>query len=86
MWFSFIKAVVRGEHRVAPLSWFALAGTVLYTLWPVDLVPELLLPVVGYVDDLGLWGVFLVLATRERARWQAGWRARSVAPDPASLR
>ena len=69
-WFSFVKAVVRGEHKLAPSTWFMGIFTVLYTLSPIDLFPEFFLPIIGYIDDLGMWGLFLALAGREKSRWE----------------
>lgn len=70
-WFRFARAVARREWRVSPFAGFAAVFALVYTVSPIDLVPELFLPVVGYIDDLGLWGVLLALATREKARWEA---------------
>ena len=69
-WWSFTKAVFRGEHKLAPTTWLMGAFTVVYTISPIDLIPELLLPIIGYIDDLGVWGVFLALAAREKSRWE----------------
>ena len=64
MWGKFFKAFVNGEWRLSPLSWLAAIGTVIYVLSPIDLVPEAFIPVVGYIDDLGLWGIMSILAAR----------------------
>lgn len=40
-------------------------GALLYALSPIDLMPDALVPVIGYVDDLTL----LVLAGRYFMRW-----------------
>lgn len=69
-WARFARAVARGDWRLSPLTWAATVVTVIYTVSPIDAVPELFLPVVGYIDDLGLWGVLLLLARRERSRWE----------------
>ncbi|MDN4476430.1 DUF1232 domain-containing protein [Demequina sp. SYSU T00192] len=78
MWMSFLKAVRNGEHRLAPMTWIAGAGAVLYTLWPLDLIPELVLGPLGLVDDAGLWGILIVLVTREKQRYEAGLRAEAI--------
>jgi uncharacterized membrane protein YkvA (DUF1232 family) len=74
MWGKFFKAIVKGEWRLSPLSWLAAIGTVIYVLSPIDLVPEAFIPVVGYIDDLGLWGIMSILAAREKQRWEASLR------------
>ena len=67
-WWNFAKAVLRREHSLAPTTWLALIATVIYTISPIDFIPDFLLPL-GIVDDLGMWAVFLALATREKSRW-----------------
>jgi uncharacterized membrane protein YkvA (DUF1232 family) len=71
MW-SFLKAVKNREHRVAPTTAIAAIAAVIYTFAPIDLIPELVLGPLGFVDDIGLWGIFAVLFAREQHRWQAG--------------
>ena len=68
MW-SFIKAVRTGQHGVAPTTWVAAAAAVAYTIAPIDLIPELVLGPLGFVDDVGLWGILAVLLAREQRRW-----------------
>ncbi|SEJ62973.1 YkvA family protein [Demequina mangrovi] len=70
MWWSFLNAVRTGEHRLAPTTWFVGLAAVLYSLWPLDFIPDLLLPF-GIVDDLGLWMVAFTLLGRERHRFEA---------------
>lgn len=70
MWWKFIQAVRNGEHRVAPLTWIAGAGALIYALWPLDLIADMLLPF-GLIDDLGVWGLLLILVTREKQQWEA---------------
>lgn len=69
-WMSFIKAVVKGEHKLAPTTWFMAVVTVIYTVSPVDFIPEILLGPFGLADDLGMWGLLLALAAREKSRWE----------------
>lgn len=71
MWWKFIQAVKNGEHRIAPMTWIAGLGAVIYTLVPIDLIPELLLGPLGFVDDAGIWAFLLVLVTREKQQWEA---------------
>lgn len=75
MWWTFIKAVWRKEHKVAPTTWLMAVFACIYTVIPVDLIPELLLGPIGFVDDLGVWGVFVALATWEKSRWQENFAA-----------
>jgi uncharacterized membrane protein YkvA (DUF1232 family) len=86
MWRAFFKAVRRGEYKVSGWSWAALVGTIIYTISPVDLIPELLFPIVGYIDDLGLWGVMSLLAARERHQWQASMKDGAIDVMPRNVR
>ncbi|KJL43931.1 hypothetical protein RS81_00724 [Microbacterium terrae] len=75
MWWRFLKAVKDREHRVAPMTWVVAISAVVYTVVPIDLIPELVFGPLGYADDLGLWGIFALLLTREKRRWQDGLAA-----------
>ncbi|GAA1975863.1 YkvA family protein [Microbacterium pumilum] len=74
MWWSFLKAIKTREHRVAPTTWVAAVAALVYTVVPIDLIPELVLGPLGLVDDVGIWGIFAVLIVREQRRWQASLR------------
>ncbi len=78
MWFRFVKAIFKGEWKISPLSWIAAIGTVIYVVSPIDFVPEAFLPLIGYVDDLGVVGVMVLLATRERSQWTSSLRDGSI--------
>ncbi len=75
MWWRFLRAVKGREHRVAPTTWVVAIAAVVYTFMPIDMIPELVLGPLGFVDDIGLWGIFAVLFAREQHRWQAGLSA-----------
>jgi len=53
-----IVALMRNP-AVSRLPKFAVALAVVYLIWPVDLVPDLAIPVVGYLDDVALIWVSL---------------------------
>lgn len=42
------------DPRVAKLPRFAVLAAAAYLLWPVDLLPEIALPIVGWLDDATL--------------------------------
>ena len=86
MWMKFFKAIANGTWKLSPVSWLAAIGTLVYVVSPIDVIPELFLPVIGYIDDLGLWGVMSVLAAREKARWEASLRASSIDVGDVSAR
>ena len=48
-----VLALLR-DPRVAKLPRFAVLAAVAYLLWPVDLLPEIALPIVGWLDDATL--------------------------------
>ena len=48
-----VLALLR-DPRVAKLPRFAVLAAGAYLLWPVDLLPELALPIVGWLDDATL--------------------------------
>ena len=70
MWWKFLKAIRSGQWKLNPTTWITAIGAVLYTITPVDLIPELFVGPLGFVDDLGLWGVVVMLATREKTQWE----------------
>ena len=78
MWCRFVKALKRREHRVAPTTWIAAIAAIVYTLAPVDLIPELVLGPLGLGDDIGMWGILAVLVAREHRRWQEGIQTRAA--------
>lgn len=78
MWGKFAKAVVSGQFQLSGWSIVAAIGTVLYTISPVDIVPELLVGPLGFLDDLGLWGVLLAILRWELGRFEKGVAAKSV--------
>jgi uncharacterized membrane protein YkvA (DUF1232 family) len=78
MWGKFTKAVLTGKHRLSPWSIIAAIGTVLYTVSPIDVIPELFVGPLGYIDDIGLWGVLLAILRWELGRFEKGLVAKSV--------
>ena len=76
MWWRFFKAVKERQHRVAPTTWVAATAAAVYTLAPIDLIPELVLGPLGLADDVGVWGILAVLLAREQRRWQSGLQSK----------
>ena len=66
-WTDFVRAIFRKEHKLAPLTWATAVFAVIYTVSPFDFD---CIPIVGWIDDLGVWGVFLALAAREKSRYE----------------
>ena len=62
------------DPRVAKLPRFAVLAAAAYLLWPVDLLPELAVPIVGWLDDATLIWMALRWLTRagEEAEKAAG--------------
>jgi len=69
---GFLKAIKNREHRIAPTTAVAAIAAVIYTFAPIDLIPELLLGPLGFVDDIGVWAILTALFAREHRRWQDG--------------
>jgi len=69
-WFSFIKAVFRGEHKLSTSTWVMAVVTVIYTISPIDLIPEIVLGPLGLADDLGMWAILFGLAVKEKSRYE----------------
>ena len=78
MWGKFITAILKGKWKISPLSWIAAIGTVIYVVSPIDVVPEAVLPLIGYIEDLGVLGVMAILATREKSHWETSLRDGSI--------
>lgn len=62
-------------------KWVGLLS-VLYVLSPVDLIPDVL-PVIGWLDDVGVLGLALTFVTRDVARF-AAQRANVIDVVPVS--
>ena len=71
-----MKAVKDGRHKLSPMTWIVGIAAIIYTISPIDLIPELVFGPLGLADDLGVWGIFAVLFTNEYRRWQAGLASR----------
>ena len=78
MWGKFAKAVLTGRHRLSAASWIAAVFTVIYTVWPFDLIPEIPFGPIGLIDDLGLWGVLAAIFRWELGRFEKGVGAKAV--------
>ncbi len=81
MWGSFFKAIFKREHVLSPWTWIVSIFTVVYTISPIDAVPELFVGPLGYLDDLGLWGVLTAVMRWELGRFQAELAAKAVTPQ-----
>ena len=58
---ALIKDAVNGDYR-APWSTVAmLAGALAYVVCPIDVIPDII-PVVGYLDDIGVLGCAVACA------------------------
>lgn len=81
MWGSFAKAVFKGEHKLSPLTILGVVFAAVYTIVPIDLIPDV--PIIGWIDDLGFWGVVLGIFRWELGRFEARLRAKSVTTSAA---
>lgn len=78
MWGKFAKAVLRGDYKLSPWTYFYAIATIIYTIWPLDLLPDYILGPVGMIDDLGFWGVLLAILRWELGRFEKSLAANSV--------
>ncbi|MFV0634512.1 YkvA family protein [Demequina sp.] len=74
MWWKFIQAVRRGEYKLSTTTWITAIGAVLYTLTPVDFIPEIMLGPFGLIDDIGFWAFAFTLVNREKTAWETQLR------------
>ena len=76
------------DPRVAKLPRFAVLAAAAYLLWPVDLLPEIALPIVGWLDDATLIWMALRWLTKagEEGRSRQPGRARARHPPPPGKR
>jgi len=72
-----IVALLR-DPRTPKLPRLALALAAAYLIWPADLVPEFIVPLAGYLDDL----TFVWLASR----WLLKSGPKGATPQPPSPR
>ena len=69
--FGSIRAAFRYlADRAAPLSGkLLLAAAAIYLVLPMDLLPDVM-PVVGWLDDVGVAGVAWLIFKRQLDRWE----------------
>lgn len=71
--FSMLRDYWRGDYREVPWrSIAAIAGTLIYVLNPLDLIPDLLLGI-GFLDDAGVVVACLTLVESDLIRY-AAWK------------
>jgi uncharacterized membrane protein YkvA (DUF1232 family) len=66
------------DPRTPKLPRLALALAAAYLIWPADLMPDFLIPVAGYLDDL----TFIWLAVRWLLKSGASLKTGGAAPHP----
>jgi uncharacterized membrane protein YkvA (DUF1232 family) len=80
-----LKATLRGEYKGMSYKTLGLLAVgMVYIVSPLDVVPEILLPVVGLADDTGvaLWlATVLVRSAGDYVKWERGGRPRVVVGD-----
>jgi uncharacterized membrane protein YkvA (DUF1232 family) len=80
-----IKAVLRGEYKGLPYRTLGLLAVgLVYILSPLDVIPEILVPLVGFTDDMGvaLWlAAVLVKAAGDYVEWERGGRPTVIVGD-----
>lgn len=84
MWGRFAKAVFKGEHKFSGWTWTGIIIAIVYAVWPFDLLTDYVLPVFGFADDLGFWGLAALLIGREKSRWEQAFGASAIEVDASS--
>jgi uncharacterized membrane protein YkvA (DUF1232 family) len=72
-----IVALLR-DPRTPKLPRLALALAAAYLIWPADLIPEFIVPVAGYLDDV----TFVWLASRWLLKSGTSMKSGGAAPHP----
>lgn len=81
--FRLLAAWLSGRYRVFPWrSFLLLVALLLYLFSPIDLIPDVI-PGVGFVDDLTLFGVLVRSLVGDTRKFRE-WRARRAAPPAAT--
>nr|PZM99605.1 MAG: hypothetical protein DIU73_01950 [Actinomycetota bacterium] len=80
-WGQFIKAVVKGEHKLATGTWITGIAAAIYAISPIDIISELVLGPLGLADDAGFVAIALALLVREKGRFEAQLAAKRADAD-----
>jgi len=70
---SMLRDMFSGQYRATLGTKLAMLGTLLYVIWPVDIIPDFLL-VLGWSDDLLITYFLLRRITGEMERYKA-WKS-----------
>lgn len=78
--FSLIRDYWRGDYRNIPWrSVAAIAGTLIYVMNPLDLIPDIILGI-GFLDDAGVVALCLKLVESDLHRY-AAWKEHRTQSD-----
>jgi uncharacterized membrane protein YkvA (DUF1232 family) len=73
-----------GRTKLTPWrTRLAFVAAILYFLWPIDFVPELILPVIGWIDDVGVFVIAKWVLDRDLRRYLADIAAPAAELPPA---
>ncbi|POM25976.1 hypothetical protein BTM25_03600 [Actinomadura rubteroloni] len=79
-----VKAVLKGDYKGLSIGTLGLLALgIVYIVWPLDAIPEVL-PVVGLADDAGVFLWLLAMLVRHAGdfvRWEHSGRPRVVPGD-----
>lgn len=71
LFFSMLKDFFTRTYTEAPVGTImAIVGSLLYVLWPFDLIPDFI-PVAGYLDDAAVLGACLKAVKTDLERYKA---------------